>query len=104
MDVLPCALHLRYTECAMKTATMPALRVDPELRQAAEAVLHENESLSAFMEAALREGVARRCLQREFVARGLDARDQARRDHAWIDADEVHAELQSMLDTAKRAR
>jgi hypothetical protein len=34
-------------ESAMKTATMPALRVDPELREAAESVLAENETLSA---------------------------------------------------------
>ena len=88
-------------EKAMKTATMPPLRVDPDLRQAAEDVLHENESLSAFMEAALREGVARRRVQREFVARGLDSREQARRDHQYFEADDVHAELEAMLN-AKR--
>ncbi len=88
----------------MKTATMPPLRVDPELRQAAESVLHQNESLSAFMEAALREGVARRQKQREFVARGLDARDQARRDNEYFDADVVHAELEGMLGAAKKLR
>jgi hypothetical protein len=55
------------------------LRVEPELRQAAEEVLNENESLSSFMEASLRESIAKRRLQREFVARGLAARDEARR-------------------------
>ncbi|TCF96440.1 prevent-host-death protein, partial [Paraburkholderia strydomiana] len=35
----------------MKTATIPALRVEPELRRAAEEVLNDNESLSSFMEA-----------------------------------------------------
>jgi hypothetical protein len=89
---------------AMKTATMPPLRVDPELRQAAEDVLHENESLSAFMEAALREGVARRRLQREFVARGLDSRAQARRDNEYFDADGVHAGLETMLNAARKAK
>ncbi|MGF6969400.1 hypothetical protein OKW43_006495 [Paraburkholderia sp. WC7.3g] len=53
---------------------MPALQVDPELLRAVEAVPNENELLSAFMEAALREGVARRQLRREFIARGLKAR------------------------------
>ena len=38
----------------MKTATIPALRVEPELREAVEDVLGENETLSAFMESALR--------------------------------------------------
>lgn len=88
----------------MKTATMPSLRVDPELREAAEAVLHENESLSAFMEAALREGVARRRVQREFIARGLEARARAHADDDWIDADDVHAELRGMLDAARHAQ
>ncbi|MGF6971837.1 prevent-host-death protein [Paraburkholderia sp. CNPSo 3155] len=88
----------------MKTATMPPLRVDPELRQAAEAVLLENESLSAFMEAALRESVARRRLQCEFIARGLEARTRAHAENDWIDADDVHAELQGMLDAARRAQ
>ena len=31
----------------MKTATLPSLRVEPELRQAAEAMLQQGESLSA---------------------------------------------------------
>jgi hypothetical protein len=70
---------MHYRRFAMKTATIPALRVEPELRQAAEEVLNENESLSSFMEASLRESIAKRRLQREFVARGLAARDEARR-------------------------
>jgi predicted transcriptional regulator len=88
----------------MKTATMPPLRVDPELRQAAEDVLHENESLSAFMEAALREGVARRRLQREFIARGLASAEQARRDNEYIDADDVHSELEGMLNASRKVQ
>ena len=88
----------------MKTATMPPLRVDPKLRQAAEEVLRENESLSAFMEAALREGVARRHLQREFVERGLASREQARRSNEYFDADDVHAGLERMLNAARKAR
>lgn len=42
----------------MKTASMPSLRVAPQLREAAEAVLHEGETLSAFMEQSLRDAVA----------------------------------------------
>lgn len=88
----------------MKTATMPPLRVDPELRQAAEDVLHENESLSAFMEAALREGVARRRMQREFIARGLASGEQARRDNEYFDADDVHSELEGMLNASRKVQ
>ena len=84
----------------MKTATMPPLRVDPDLRRAAEAVLLENESLSAFMESALRAAIGRRRLQRDFLARGLAARDEAHRERAYFDASGVHAELDNMSPTA----
>ena len=63
----------------MKTASMPSLRVDPGLRQEAESVLREGETLSHFMEEALRAGIQARQAQREFVARGLTSRDEARR-------------------------
>jgi hypothetical protein len=46
----------------MKAATIPGLRVAPDLRKAAEEVLNENESLSSFMEASLRESLAKRRL------------------------------------------
>ncbi|EKS9799051.1 MULTISPECIES: YlcI/YnfO family protein [Burkholderia] len=88
----------------MKTATMPALRVDPKLREEAESVLAENETLSAFMESALRDGIARRRLQHEFVARGLASRDEARRTGEYVDAAEVQSELESMLNAARAAK
>ena len=40
----------------MKTATLPSLRVEPELRDAAESVLQAGETLSSFVETAVREG------------------------------------------------
>lgn len=85
----------------MKTATLPPLRVAPELRQAAESVLHEGESLSNFMEQSLRDEVNRRRMQAEFIARGLASRDQAQRTGQYFDADVVHAELRGMLAKAK---
>ncbi|ALX14088.1 prevent-host-death protein [Burkholderia cepacia JBK9] len=88
----------------MKTATMPALRVDPQLREAAESVLEENETLSAFMESALRDGIARRRLQREFVTRGLASRDEARRTGEYVDAADVQAELEGMLKAARATK
>jgi predicted transcriptional regulator len=87
----------------MKSATIPALRVEPELRQAVEDVPGENETLSSFMESALRAGVARRQLRRELIARGLAAREEARGTGEYFDADDVHAELQAMLN-AERER
>lgn len=84
----------------MKTASIPSLRVDPELRLAAESVLNEGESLSAFMEESLRANVTRRKTQREFIARGLAARDRANETGGYLDAKDVLASLQAQLDAA----
>lgn len=84
----------------MKSATLPSLRVDPELRQAAKAVLRKGESLSSFMEQSLRDEVDRRRMQAEFIARGLASRDEARRTGEYYEADTVHAELRGMLAKA----
>lgn len=82
----------------MRSASTPSLRVDPELRQAAEeAVLRDGESLSSLTEQALRAHVTRRQLQRGFVAGGLASRDEARRTGEYFDALSVHAELRGML-------
>jgi predicted transcriptional regulator len=87
----------------MKTATIPSLRVEPELRRAVEELLEEGESLSSFVEQALRDSLDRRRLQSEFVARGLVARDQAHRTGRYVDADKVVDRLASMLSEAKAA-
>jgi predicted transcriptional regulator len=64
-------------------------------------VLHEGESLSSFMEQSLRDEVNRRRMQVEFIARGLAARDDAKRTGVYYDADTVHAKLRGMLAAAK---
>jgi predicted transcriptional regulator len=88
----------------MKTSTFPALRVEPELRDAVEGVLNEDETLSSFMEAALRDSLAKRQFQREFIRRGLASRDEAKRTDRYFAADDVHGELESMLKAARAAR
>ena len=87
----------------MKTATLPSLRVDPQLRDAAQSVLNEGESLSAFMESAVRDSIERRRSRAEFVARGLASRDEARDSGVYFAADTVHAELASRLEQARAA-
>lgn len=88
----------------MKSASLPSLRVDPELRQAAESVLHDGESLSSFMEQSLRALVTLRQNQREFIARGLAAREQARWTGTYYNATVVHDELRAMLARAGQHR
>lgn len=95
------ASQLRY-DGAMKTATIPSVRVEPEFRDEVEAVLAEGETLSQFVEAAIRAGVARRRTQAEFIARGLSSRDEARRTGDYVSADEVIVGLQRKLDTARK--
>lgn len=50
------------------------------------------------------DGVARRRAQREFVARGLASRDEARRTGEYIDAANVRAELGRMLKAARSTK
>lgn len=60
----------------MKTATLPALRVEPELRAKMESMLDHGETLSSFMESALRSAVEFRAVQSEFHARGKRSQEQ----------------------------
>lgn len=87
----------------MKTATLPSLRVDPKLRDAAEKVLENGETLSAFVEASVRDNIRRRTLQKEFIARGLRARDHAEQTGEYYTSDEVMAELDGIVDRAERS-
>ncbi|MBP6626021.1 MAG: hypothetical protein KA187_01260 [Arenimonas sp.] len=88
----------------MKTATIPSLRVAPELRQAAENVLHEGETLSGFVEAAVRAQIEQRQLQDEFIARGLASRDLARKTGGYIPASVVLSRLEAQLAEAKKRK
>lgn len=86
----------------MKTATMPPLRVQPELRQAAEEMLRPGETLSAFVEDALRRNVELRRAHQEFVARGLAARDAAKESGVYYSSDEVLQELDGILAAPRK--
>ena len=93
-------VQLRYI-APMKTATIPAVRVEPEFRAQVESVLAEGESLSEFVEASVRASVERRRFQAEFIARGLRSSEEARRTGDYVDADEVVVALQRKLDAAR---
>lgn len=88
----------------MKTATFPSVRVDPELRQAAESVLHEGESLSSFVEGAIRENVERRQFRQAFIARGISAGQRARQTGVYATSDAVVGRIEKMLADAKARR
>lgn len=81
----------------MKTATLPSLRVTPETRQAAEALLHEGESLSAFVESSICAQIAARRAQQAFLARGLASAERARETGQYVSAETVLSKLEARL-------
>ena len=87
----------------MKSSTFPSLRVEPELREAAESVLREGETLSSLIETSVRETVQRRRAQEEFIARGLRAREDASRTGVYHSAESVHSELQRRLGARRKS-
>jgi predicted transcriptional regulator len=85
----------------MKTATIPALRVEPKLREAAQSVLTEKETPSSFVEESLRNNIERRLHNQAFIARGLASRDEAKASQEYYSAESVLAELGDMLKQAQ---
>lgn len=86
----------------MKSATIPSVRVDPELRAEVEALLGEGETLSEFVESSVRQTVVQRRNQAEFLARGLSSLEGAKRSGEYVDADVVVSKLELRLVAAKR--
>ncbi len=86
----------------MKTTTIPPLRVSPELRRQAEAVLERGETLSGFVLEALNRNIEYRRVRQEFIARGLASAAQARKTGKYVPADRVIAKLARKLAKAKR--
>ena len=68
----------------MKSSTLPPLRVSPELRADAEAVLAPGESLSSFVHDAVTRTIEYRKAQQEFVERGLASAAKARRTGRYV--------------------
>lgn len=88
----------------MKTAIIPAVRVEPELREKVERVLTEGESLSAFVEASVRDSVNRRLTQDEFIKRGMASLDAARRRGSYVTAEAVVRKLEGRLAKARAGK
>ncbi|NKN39481.1 prevent-host-death protein [Agrobacterium sp. a22-2] len=85
----------------MKSATLPSLRVDPELRAAAESVLNEGETLSAFVESSVKAQIHYRKTQAEFIARGLAAREHAKTTGIYYTKEDVLGMMREKLEKAK---
>jgi hypothetical protein len=88
----------------MKTAAIPAVRVSPELRQAAEEVLESGETLSGFVEDAVRRNVEFRHAQKTFIERGLASGKAARKSGSYVGAATVLGKLTRRLEKARKRR
>ena len=86
----------------MKTTTIPPLRVSPELRKQAEAVLEQGETLSGFVLEALNRNIEYRKARQEFVARGMASAARARKTGKYVSANRVIEKLSRKLLKAKQ--
>lgn len=88
----------------MKTATLPPIRVEPSFRTELEGVLEQGESLSEFVEKAVRSTVQMRRNQAEFVRRGIAAIEVTKRAGGGIPAEVVIAKLEAKLAEARGSK
>ena len=88
----------------MRTTTLPPLRVTPDLRRDAEAVLEEGETLSGFVLASVEQQIAARRAHTQFIERGLAGGAEARRTGKYISADAVLRKLKRRLDAAQQKK
>lgn len=87
----------------MKTATLPAVRITPELKHELQAVLGDAETVSAFVEQAVRGAVNFRRTQMEFLARGEQAWHQYQQLGQSRPADAVFDDIQQRIDARRHA-
>lgn len=61
-------MHAHYNE-GMKSAVIPQVRVEPELRADLDSVLQPGETITEFVEASVRRAIEFRRVQADFTAR-----------------------------------
>lgn len=86
----------------MKTAVIPQIRVEPELRADLESVLQRGETLTEFVETTVRNAIAYRRMQTEFHARAQAASEAYHRTGVSVPVDAVLDRLQSKLDAKRK--
>lgn len=88
----------------MKTATLPPLRVEPELRKSVERLLVPGETVSTFVERAVRDMVERRQADETFGERALAARARAQATGRYRSAADVLGSLRAQVKAARPTR
>lgn len=91
----------QYTSL-MKSAVIPQIRVEPELRAELESVLRQGETLTDFVEATVRNAIAFRRVQTEFHARAQAASEAYHQTGVSVPVETVLKKLQSKLDARRK--
>ena len=86
----------------MKSATIPQIRVEPDLRAQLEAVLQQGETLSEFVETSVRDAVEFRRVQAQFHERGQVAWENFQRSGAAMSGNDMLDKLQARLDAKQQ--
>lgn len=86
----------------MKSAVIPQIRVEPELRAELEAVLKQGETLTDFVEATVRNAIAFRRVQTAFHDRAQAASQEYHRTGVSLAVEVVLERLQSKLDAKRK--
>jgi hypothetical protein len=94
-------VHMYYDD-TMKDAVIPQVRVESQLRASLDAVLLPGETLSDFVEVAVRNAVEYRRVQTDFASRCDASLAEYERTGVSIPAAQVIAKLESKL--AKRRK
>lgn len=87
----------------MRSTSLPAVRITPELKLQLEGVLAEGETVSALVERAVRGEIERRVLEDEFHRRGFEAIARVEAGGGYLSAEEVLGKLESKLQRAKKS-
>lgn len=87
----------------MRSTSLPAVRITPELKLQLEGVLAEGETVSALVERAVRGEIERRVLEEEFHRRGFEAIARVEAGGGHLTAEEVLGKLESKLQRVKKS-
>jgi hypothetical protein len=86
----------------MKTAVIPQIRVEPELRAELESVLRQGETLTEFVETTVRSAIAFRRVQTAFHVRAQAASEAYHPTGVSVPVEPVLERLQSRLDARRK--
>lgn len=87
---------------SMKSAVIPQIRVEPELRAELESVLRNGETLTDFVESTVRNAIAFRRVQTSFHARAQAASERYHLTGDSVPVETVLERLQSKLDAKRK--